>query len=55
MGEEVLGPVKVRCPRVGEFEDSEVELCRLVGAHPHRSRRRGHRGFLAGEGGRERG
>jgi hypothetical protein len=42
MGEETLGPVKARCPIVGECNGGEVGVGRWVEAHPHRSRRRGN-------------
>jgi hypothetical protein len=32
-----LGPVKARCPSVGELEGKEVRLSWWVGEHPHRS------------------
>jgi hypothetical protein len=35
---EALGPVKARCPSVGEHQGTGVGLGVLVGEHPHRSR-----------------
>ena len=46
MGGEALGPVKARCPSVGECQGGEVGVGEWVGEHPHR--RRGRR---IGEGG----
>ena len=40
MGEEVLGPVKARCPSFGDCEGKEVGLGELVETHPYKSRRR---------------
>jgi len=37
MGGETLGPVKARCPSVGECQDREVEVGESMGEHPHRS------------------
>jgi hypothetical protein len=50
MGGEALGHVKVRCPSVGEFKGGEVGVGGCMGAHPHRSRRRGDEmgGLLGG-------
>jgi hypothetical protein len=46
MGGEALGPVKVLCPNIGEFQGQEAGMGGLV------SRRRGgggERGFLEGK------
>jgi hypothetical protein len=40
MGGEALGPVKARCPNVGECHFGEVGVGGWVGLHPHRSRGR---------------
>jgi hypothetical protein len=40
MGGEDLGPVKARCPCVGECEGWVAGVGRLVREHPHRSRGR---------------
>jgi hypothetical protein len=37
---EDLGYVKVRCLSVGECQGGEWEVCRWVGEHPHRSRKK---------------
>jgi hypothetical protein len=39
MGEEALGPVKARCPSVGELEGRDVGGSVWVGVPPRRSRR----------------
>jgi hypothetical protein len=54
MGEEALGPVKARCPSVGEFEGGKVGVGGWVGTHPQRSRGRGDGigGFWNGESGK---
>jgi hypothetical protein len=44
MGGEVLGPVKVQCPSVGECQDREAALGGLVSM----GRGDGIRGFLRG-------
>jgi hypothetical protein len=47
---EVLGPVKARCPIIGECQDREEGVCGWVGEHPHRSRGKGERiGAFSGE------
>jgi len=38
MGEGALGPVKVQCPCVEEFQGREVGVDQRVGAHLHRIR-----------------
>ena len=43
MGKEDLGPVKVLCHTVGEFQGREVGVSGWLGVHPHRRRRRGNR------------
>jgi hypothetical protein len=35
---EALGPLKARCPSVGECHGSEVRVDGSLGEHPHRSR-----------------
>jgi hypothetical protein len=42
MGGEALGPVKIRCPSVGEFMGREEGVGGWVLEHPHRSRGRGY-------------
>jgi hypothetical protein len=44
MGGEALGPVKARCPSVGEFKDKKLG----VEEHPHRSRGDDIGDFLGG-------
>jgi hypothetical protein len=41
VGEEALGPVKVRRPSVGECQDGESGVDGRVGGHPHRIREKG--------------
>ena len=61
MGKEALGPVKARCPTVGECEGREVEICEwrntLIETGAGGGRRRGDRRVsgLGGCGNRERG
>jgi hypothetical protein len=45
MGGEALGPVRVICPSIGEFQGQEAGVCGLVS----RGRREGDRGFLEGK------
>jgi hypothetical protein len=40
MGGEVLGPVKARCPIVGEFKGKELREGEWMGENPHSSRGR---------------
>jgi hypothetical protein len=54
MGKEALGPVKARCPSVGECKVEEEGVVKWVGAHPPRSRRRGDGVGGFGGGNRER-
>ena len=49
MGGEALGPMKTQCPNVGEYQDREVGVGRLVS----RGRRKGKGGL--GEGNQEKG
>lgn len=52
---EALGPIKARCPRVGEWQAGRWEgVGGWVGDHPHRGRGRedGISGFWRGNGGR---
>jgi hypothetical protein len=56
MEEEALGPVKVQCPSVGDCEGGGGGWGGVggwVGAHSHRSRKRGNgiEGFWPGGGG----
>ena len=37
MGRKALGPVKPRCPSVGEFEGGEKGVGVWVSEHPHRA------------------
>jgi hypothetical protein len=48
MGGEALGPVKARCPSVGEFQGGEVGVVGCMREQPHKSRGRmdGLGGFL---------
>ena len=41
MGEEALGSVEAWCPNVGKWEGREAEVGGWMGAHSHRSKRRG--------------
>ena len=41
IGGEALDPVKAGCPSIGEYQDREAGVNRLVGEHPHRRRLRG--------------
>jgi hypothetical protein len=52
---EALGPVKARCPNVGECQGRKARVNEWVGEHPHRNRGRKARigGFRGGN--RERG
>jgi hypothetical protein len=54
VAEETLGPMKARCPSVGECEDRKVGVGRRVGTRPHRSKRWGYgiRGFSGSHQGR---
>jgi hypothetical protein len=56
MGGEALGPVKVRCPSVGECCGGEVGMGEWVGEHAHRSRGQGgwNRRVANGKPGKER-
>jgi hypothetical protein len=45
MGEEALGPVKVICPSIGEYQGQEVGVGKLVS----RGWREGIRGFQRGK------
>ena len=47
---EALGPMKARCPSVGECQGREAGVGGWVVEHPHRSRERedGIRGFQRG-------
>jgi hypothetical protein len=47
MGGEALGSVKARCPSARKCKGGEPEVGGWVGAHPHKSRRKGDgiRGF----------
>jgi hypothetical protein len=40
MGGEALGPVKARCPSVGEWQDWKAGVGGWMEEHPHRSRGR---------------
>jgi hypothetical protein len=53
MGGEALGPVKARCPSVGEWEGGQAGVGGWVGEHLHRSGVTGewNRGFLEGKSG----
>ena len=48
MEEEALGPVKARCPSLGECQGGEVRVGGWMGEHAHRSKGRGlwDRGLL---------
>jgi hypothetical protein len=48
MGEEALGPVKVLCPSIGDFQGQEVGVGGLVS----RGRQGGDRGFSEGKPGK---
>ena len=50
MGGKAIGPVKARCPNVGECQGGEEGVGGWVGEHPHRSRGRrdGIEGFQRG-------
>ena len=37
-GGEALGPVKAQCPKVGEGQGGELEVCGWVGEHSHRGK-----------------
>jgi len=53
MGGEALGPLKARCPSVGEFQGREVGVCGWVGEHPIEAGQRvWARGFPEGKPGK---